>query len=416
MKFLGKGKNMQTIRYLVRIFFKATKGFISDDCFYKASALTFYTLLSIVPVLAVAFGIAKGFGFEIYLENEIKAHFLEQPELAQQIIDFAYSTLAHAHGGVIATIGVISLLWTSIQLFSNIEHSLNVIWDVKSHRSIIRQICDYLTLLICFPIVVVLSSSLLVSTIAKLSKATSEISLLHAISPYLSFGLHIIPLMINWLLFSFIYLFIPNTKVHWKNAFMAGIVAGTAYHVVEWIYIHFQIGVASYGAIYGSLAALPLFLVWVNISWTLVLFGAEVAYQLEISPRKSELSGLSITKKGVGFLIATYCAQAFMKGKSPVSEDQISQDTGVSLRIVRRITEEFCNAGLLIQDKRNGFVIARNPADIKIKDLMDALEDRKENIPVKATLENTHSLAILQSYDEAMSTHEANKNLLDVIK
>lgn len=402
------------LTFINRIFFGAYRKFIDDTCFEKASSLTFYSLLSVVPILAVAFGFAKGFGFESFLESEIKDHFYEQPELAKQIITFAYSALEQAHGGVIAALGIIGLLWTSIQLFSNVEHSLNVIWEVREHRSFMRQIIDYLALLILCPIIIVVSGSLSVFTIAQLNKMTIYTSLLQVISPYVQFVLHLIPFMINWLLFGLIYLFLPNTKVPWKSAFVAGVIAGTAYHIVEWIYIHFQIGVASYGAIYGSLAALPLFLAWINISWIIVLFGAEIAYKIETSSRHRGADEVLLDRKQLCLAIAATCAQAFRHSKAPLTIDQIASEIGIDKRVTENRVDDLSAAGILIKSGQQ-VAIARNPADIKIKEIFDSLEKKSEIYSLPPTPMNKQCLIALQSFDQAVADHASNVSLQEIL-
>ena len=120
---------------LLRVLSDTFRGFIEDECYLKASALTFYSLLSIVPVLAVLFGIAKGFGFEKNLEFEINQHFIEQKELIEKLIQFAYSWLDTVRGGLIAGVGAVTLLWSVFGLLNNIETALNSIWKTRKERS-----------------------------------------------------------------------------------------------------------------------------------------------------------------------------------------------------------------------------------------------------------------------------------------
>lgn len=269
------------MRQIYNIISGAVRGFIADECSYKSSSLTLYTLLALVPILAVALGIAKGMGLEQYLESELKVRLLDQPELAHQIISFAYSLLDQVHGGWLALIGLIGFLWTSLQLFGNIEYAFNVIFKVKSHKSYIRQYSEYLLLLILGILFFIISSSLAIMTVIHLNVASKQYEAIGFLSPYLKMIFRSFPFVINGILFTFIYKYFINSKITWKNTLFAGIVAGSAYQILEWIYFSFQIGVASYSSVYGSFAALPLFLVWVNWSWSIVLAGAELIYQLE---------------------------------------------------------------------------------------------------------------------------------------
>ena len=340
-------------------------GFIKNECFNKAAALTFYSLLAVIPILAVAFGFAKGFGFENYLENVIVSNVIEEPDLAKRAIAFSYSMLEHAHSGLIAAVGLIVLFYTAIQLIGNIEHSLNVIWEVKNPRSYPRQIIDYLMVVILCPIFFVASSSFSVFTITELHKVAEEHSTLHLISPFILFLLQLIPYVMSWLLFSFIYIFLPNTQVKWWTAVIASLIAGTAYQIVQWTYIHFQIGVANYGAVYGSFAAVPLFLVWLNLSWQIVLAGAELAFHMEVTPKISDTENYKfMSKKDIGLWILSFCAEEFLKDGDPVTVNRLAKEFDVSLQVVREIVYQLSQKGLLTEDKHYYLRIAKNPENI----------------------------------------------------
>ena len=376
---------MATIRYLLKVFIYATRGIIQDECFYKASALTFYTLLSIVPILAIALGIAKGVGLEHYLEQEINARFLEQPEISHQMIIFAYAILSNTHGGIIALLGVISLLWTSLQLLSNVELSLNYIWRVKS-RAFLTQISYYSLILFLVSVIVITSSALSVYFI----KYSYQISYLFKIFPFI----------MNWILFASIYHFLPNTLVKWKYAIPAGIIAGTAYQIVQWIYIHFQIGVASYGAIYGSFAALPLFLVWVNTSWTIVLAGAEIAFNLEVTPKVTGPHQFQYaTQKQIGLWLTAYCTQEFLKGNPPTPLSKIESMTGLPQTVVKKVSQILGAQGILDEDQHSCLLLAKSPEEIKLKEIIAAFDKYDEKYPV------TQSSQILQ-FDQAIEDLE----------
>ena len=258
-------------------------GFIKDECFLKSSALTYYSLLSIVPFLAVAFGIAIKFGFEKSLESAILDKFKDQSEIAYKIIDFTHSTLEHTQGGVIAGTGIIMLIWAVMTLMICIRQSLNSIWKITNARSISRTLSSYLAILFFCPIFFVVSSGLSLYALRGIIEASKATDLYDVLSPVIYFLFHFVPFVLSCLSFIFIYLFVPSAKVPWKSGVIAGIIAGTTYQIVQWTYFHFQIGVTSYGAIYGSFAAIPLFLIWLNLRWLILLAGAQIAHQLKIS-------------------------------------------------------------------------------------------------------------------------------------
>ena len=258
--------------------------FYQDKCPERASALTYYTLLSIVPVIGLVFGIAKGFGLEKIIQNQI-LQFAQrggwQEGVVDRMLSFSSSLLEQTKGGLIAGVGVVFLFWTLISILGNIEGSFNDIWEVRRSRTYMRKFTDYLAIAVFTPILVIISSSFTVVAASEAKLVVQKIALLGAISSVIFFLLNLLPYVSIWFLLTLNYMVLPNTRVPLRAGITAGIVAGTVYQIVQWIYIKFQIGVASYGAIYGSFAALPLFLVWLQISWMIVLFGAEIAFAHE---------------------------------------------------------------------------------------------------------------------------------------
>jgi membrane protein len=403
----------------LRIGIMAVQNFNRDECFLKASALTFYSLLSIVPTLAVFFAFAKGFGFTAILEREIQGQFHEQPEIAQKLIDFSYSMLSQAQGGIITGVGIVVLFWTIIKLLGNIESSLNDIWKVPAPRSFLRKLSDYLAIIIFCPIFFALSSSLAIYITSQVMKVTHRIEFLDAYSYWIFLFLHIIPYVLCWLLFSFIYLFMPNTKVPWRYAILAGIIAGTAYQILQLIYIRFQIGASSYGAIYGSFAALPLFLVWINLSWLIVLAGAEIAYAAENDSLTYGMSGQTgksrtlASKEVLGLLIVDQCVQTFCKANPPLSIAQLSNQLGAAEKNVDQVVGELVQAHVLSEVKgteaNECYQPARNVKDIRIKLVADALNVAKRTqVYVYANPALTRMEETLAAFDKDAENSNVN--------
>lgn len=250
--------------------------FISQNCFEKAATLTFYSLLSIIPAVAIAFGIAQLLGLEAYLDDQIHAQFAEQPEIANKIISFSASMLKQTKGGLIAGFGLVILLWTAFRMIVNIGTYFDIIWKVKGSKTIWQQIKTYLPLIPLFPIFVIVAHSgiIFLSTLPYLTR--SEI-----LSPLSEILLTLSPWLLIASMLTFIYIWLPNCKVSWKSAVIAGIATALMYQVWQWIYINFQLKSASYGAIYGGFAAIPLFMLWLYYSWLIVLFGTVLSTHIE---------------------------------------------------------------------------------------------------------------------------------------
>lgn len=352
---LSGGKSV--LLRLLRILLLAFRGFLEDNCQLRASALTFYSLLSVVPLAAMGFGIAKGFGLEQNLEQLLIEKLEGQEEVLQWIIHFADALLANTKGGVIAGVGVLLLFWAVINLLNNIEKALNDIWHLKKGRSFARRVSNYLSLMLICPVLLIASSSLTVFITSQMTVITEKISVLGTISPLIFFLLKLSPFVVAWILFTFLFIVIPNTDVSIKSGISAGILTGTIFQIVQKAYIFFQIGVAKYNAIYGSFAALPLFLVWLQLSWLVVLFGAEVSFaadneeEYDAEPEAEKPS--AHFRRLLALRVAALCVKYFCEGKPPADAAAISNALGTPMRLVREALSDLVEAHVLSRVKNN---------------------------------------------------------------
>ena len=252
----------------------AIRFFTAKRVMQKAAALTYSTLLAIVPIMAVVFAIARGFGYNKYIEVWFRSAFESQPQAADIIIGFVNSYLVHTQSGVFLGVGLIFMLYTVLMLVSNVEDAFNEIWQVKKPRSIFRTFTDYLAMFFMFPIIIVLTSgiSIFMATVA------NSLPNFLLLGPFVRLLIDMLPYVLMAGLFIALYIFMPNTRVRPISALVPGILAGIAMQGLQIFYIHSQMFLSSYNAIYGSFAALPLFMLWVQISWTICLFGAELCY------------------------------------------------------------------------------------------------------------------------------------------
>jgi len=252
----------------------AIRFFTAKRVLQKAAALTYSTLLAIVPILAVVFAIARGFGYNKYIEIWFRNAFESQPQAADTIIGFVNSYLVHTKSGVFLGIGLVFMLYTVLMLVSNVEDAFNEIWQVKKPRSIFRTFTDYLAMFFMFPIIVVLTSGMSIF-ITTMADSMPNFLLLGS---FVRFLIDLLPFVLMSGMFIALYIFMPNTHVKTSAVIIPGILAGFAMQGLQIVYIHSQIFLSSYNAIYGSFAALPLFMLWVQISWTICLFGAQLTF------------------------------------------------------------------------------------------------------------------------------------------
>jgi membrane protein len=403
----------------------AWRGFNEDRCPLRASALTFYTLLSIVPVAAMAFGIAKGFGFEKGLEGQVYGWLAGQEEVAERILTFARSFLETVEGGVIAGIGFAVLLWTVIKVLGNIESAFNEIWQVQTPRTFGRKFSDYLAIMLISPVLVVLSSSLTVVLTTRITEISQQFALLSWASPMIFVALKLIPYILIWLVLTILYVVMPNTRVRFGPALLAGIIAGTGYQVAQWGYITFQVGASRYNAVYGSFAALPLFLVWLQISWFIVLLGAEISFSAqnvdtyEYGPDSANAS--PEFRKLVALRIAHLVIRNFAKGGPPLSAEDISEQLKLPLRLARMVIGELLESGILTQtvpsESRQGeaYVPGRDTHQLTVYAVIQALERRGVNyIPMDEAGEHQGFVKVLESFRETLERSPTNLRIKDI--
>ena len=422
-----RAKNLPKTKFFLiqqlRIVLVSLRGFAEDKCQLRASALTFYSLLSVVPVVAMAFGIAKGFGFESMLETQLYNRMPGQEEVIAQIIGFANAFLDNTRGGLIAGIGVAVLFWTVIKVLGNIETSFNDIWGIKKARGFGRKFSDYLSIMLICPILLIMSSSATVLVASQITAIIERIEILGAIAPVILLSLKLLPFCVIWVMFTFIYIFMPNTKVKFSSALLGGIIAGTVYQVVQWAYINFQIGASKYGAIYGSFAALPLFLVWLQMSWLIVLFGAEVSfakqnvetYEFEPDCFKASRS----FRRFMALAMTHLCIKHLYREEPAPTAEEISHTLETPIRLTNEILFNLTEAGVLAEVKKDDGFIAYQPARnielYTIKNVVKMIDDRGvDDIPVVLTRELSKISDCLKRLEQAIETSEGNLNLKDI--
>jgi membrane protein len=266
---------------VIATFIFSIHSFFADNCFDKASTLTFYSLLAIIPMVAIGFGVAKELGFEERFKQEIQEQLKSQPVVAEKIIEFSNATLKQAQGELIAGLGVVVLLWTVFRMIGNIALYFNQIWKVKTPRTMWQQVKSFVPMILLFPAFLVALNSFIIYTSTSAIQASESIKFLDAVDPVITTLFQFLPILLNWILLIFLYMYLPNTTVSWKAGIIAGSITGILFQLWQWIYVTFQVNAASYGAIYGGFAAVPLFLIWLNYSWLIILFGTELAYHIQ---------------------------------------------------------------------------------------------------------------------------------------
>jgi membrane protein len=414
LKFLPRPKAW--LFQILQIGTLATKHFLRDKIQLRASALTFYLILSIVPLLAMAFGIAEGFGLSTMLEKELNESFQGQQQVLEFSLKFAHSLLDTTKSGAVAGVGIVVLFWSVLKLLNHIEDAFNRIWKVSKPRNFLRKLTDYFSILLFAPVLLILASSATVFIAAYIQNIASGHTILNFLSSAVLFFIKFSPYLIIWVLFTLIYIILPNTHVKLLPAIIAGVLAGTAFQLTQWAYINFQVGVSRYNAIYGSFAALPLFLVWAQLSWEIVLIGSELSFSIQNVKRyqydslNEELShGL---KMRISIILLNVIIQHFIKGKKPPSEDELTADTGIPYTIGSMVCHLLVKARIINvardMDDNEGFVPAIDPGVISYGFVTKQLE--KIGIIELPVLETKKYAEIVQLFSNLDAYRLDNEN------
>lgn len=313
----------------------------------KASALTYSTLLAVVPILALLFAVARGFGFYNLVEVQLRGFFGGMDDKMEVILQSVDTYLKEVKSGVFVGVGLVMLLWSVLSLTSNIENTFNRIWQVKKARSMYRKITDYFSMFLLMPVLVVISGglSIFMSTVLK---GMEGYMLLGDFSRFL---VKSIPYVFTWFMFTGLYIFMPNTKVKFKNALIAGISAGTVFQIFQFLYISGQLWVTRYNAIYGSFAAIPLFLLWVQMSWTICLFGVELSYASQnVHNYNFDNDTRNISRRYRDFmaiLVMSLITKRFERNETPYTAEEISEKHQIPINLTNRILYQLQDIDLI---------------------------------------------------------------------
>jgi membrane protein len=332
--------------------------------------------------------------------------------------------LETTQGGVIAGIGLVLLFWAVVKVLGNIENAFNSIWRVQQPRSIARKFSDYLSIMLISPLLVILQSSATVFITTHVQQIAQEIAVIGYFSPLIALAFKLIPYVIVWVLFTMVYMIMPNTRVKFTSGLAAGVIAGTGYQLFQGFYIALQVGAARYNAIYGSFAALPLFLAWLQISWVIVLFGAEISsakqnaqeHEFEADTAKAS-PGL---RKMIALQIARLVVHKFVAGEKPLTAASIAAELDQPLRLTHRVLGELVESGVLNEVLFEEaltpiYVPARDVDQFTISFILEALETRGVNdLPLLEGEESSALSRALAQLRESLRQSPGNRNLKEL--
>ncbi|MDE6497127.1 MAG: YihY/virulence factor BrkB family protein [Muribaculaceae bacterium] len=334
----------------------SVRSFLNTDLQGQACAMTYRTLLAIVPALALLFAIGRGFNMQGFLEDELMHLFPAQKTAVKAALGFVDSYLNQSTEGVFVGVGIVFLLWTLISLLMSVEDSFNLVWGVREGRSVWRKLTDYTAMLIVLPVLLICSGG-----ITLLVSSTLQ-SLMHwdFMTPLVSAIMEGVSWLLTWLFFTVAYVAIPNTRVKFLNAMPAGALATVGFLGLQWVFVTGQMYVSRYNAIYGSFSFLPLLLIWLQLVWLITLAGAVLCYSSQNIFRfnfANESSKISLAyRRRVVLAIATVIVRRFDRGESAPAADDFVNGYGLPSRLVGDAIDRLTACGLvnrvIIDEKR----------------------------------------------------------------
>ncbi|MCF6178795.1 MAG: YihY family inner membrane protein [Geopsychrobacter sp.] len=397
--------------------------FLQDRCMLRASALTYTSLLAIVPLLALTFALLKAFG----VQNSLEPLILEKLNVgSHEVVGSILTYVNNTQVGKLGVFGLLFLLIAVISLLSNIEDSFNHVWGVKGLRPLIRRFSDYLSVLLVGPVLLIsaismtssLTSHQLVQRLIDMEVVGSIILTLFKMGPYL----------LMWIAFAVLYVFMSNTRVEWSSAFAGGILGGTLWQLAQWSYINFQVGVAKYNAIYGTMAALPIFMIWVYISWNIVLLGLEFTYARQnLRTGGRDLHGYEVNRNSyerVALILLVTLGRRFYRALEPVSKEALSQKIGIPPRLCEHLLLELVILGFVSEvcvgnKNLRRYQLGRSAESLILGDIVRGLRGHGEEVLHLRQLPEVNIastvLARLEQLDESSGVDLSLKELIDQV-
>jgi len=376
--------------------------FFEHHCILRSAALSYTTLLALVPMLAFIFAFLKGLG----IQNQIEPWLIEQlalgsEEMIQQIIAFVNNVKV----GTLGVISLCTLLFSTLLQLRIVEQSLNVIWNVTKEKTLIRKISDYVSVFMLAPVVVVLAVS------AGNQRLVAKLVAQRLIGPAVELMLTLLPQVLIWFAISFFYFFVPNTQVRFVPALIGGFVSSTLYLFAKHAYIKFQFLLVRYEVIYGALAQIPILMVWLYVSWVIILLGAEIAYACQhvtthpLGRFATGSKSSAYMREWLAHLLYFSLLESFTAGTGPWSAADFAQRHRLPMRLVRDVTTTLAQARLIVEvaDAPEHYVPGRDPSHLTPGHLIQVLRhDGDETMMQRIQQNASPAAAVMEQVDDAI--------------
>ncbi len=411
---------------LCRVAYSTVRAFFDNRLTVRAAALTYFSVLSIVPFLAFAFAVIKGFGaYSSFIEGTVRPYLRQTFAGNQALLESSNKILhfvEHTDVSKLGTVGMLFLVYTSVSLISSVEQALNDIWGAKTTRPLLRQVTDYVTLLVTTPLLILVAATF--ATAAQSSDAVRFLRQTLGLGPLIDFLLRFTSVLVVGIALFAIYTILPNVRTRLRSALFGAAVSAVLWQGALVLHVQFQMGVARYNALYSVLSALPIFLVWTYLSWLIVLVGAQVAasHQNDQATRqrlRAQRADQAL-KETLAVVAAAQVTRDFLTGGPRRGHEDLAELVEVPPPAMEEILEALVRAGLLartVSGKEIGYLPGRDPDTIRLKDLRDALRKETQAELIRSDVERQIGpglLRVLQAAEEESRSSPQNLTLREL--
>ncbi len=412
----------EVLYLLARILYIVVDAFRRERIRLRAAALTYMTLLSLVPALAVVFSIFTAFGGLRDVQQQLRGFIVNVLAVQNQdeVLTYLDQFVGQVHAGRLGAIGLIVLFFTVISTLANIETAFNDIWGVTKGRSWVERFQVYWPLLTIAPLLLGLSLSLTASF-----EASDAVKQVVDTIPIVGLFGRVVPVFLTCVSFTLLYHFMPNTRVAISSAGVGGTVAGTLWVIAQQLYAVYAANAISYSAIYGSLGAVPLFIIWLYVSWTVALLGATVTFAVQSAGTyEPERPNSQREKELVAARLMLAVAHHFNRGQGVMSIEMLLDEARISARLARLVLGALVEAELLAETStRDGrdtaYVPGRPLESMTLADVVNVLQTAGTQAEVAGRQDDPAgrlARARLQRGDQARTDALGTTNLLELVR
>lgn len=407
-----KGLSWNTVVYPFRVLWFALREFIRDGCHHKAAALAFTTILTLVPILIVSFALFQAFGalknIEARVQTFIFSHLIASSSqaISTYLTEFIHNTSARTVG----TVGVVALIGAAFALFSTVEHVMGHIWNVRHTRRISQRISYYLAMVVLGPLLLGVSISITAQfTHTELFRTLMSYAYVGKVIYFMT------PLAFSWLAFFLIYQFLTGVRLPLVPVALGAVIGGSLWELGKIGFDFYVLRLFAYSKIYGSLVVFPIFLLWIYVSWFIILFGAELAYAIHhYKWLSSPLSRLLVPyplMEQLAIRSVLKAAEAFEAGKIPLTPDIVAKDLGLERGLVEGVLEMLVEANILMRSysDQEGYFLSRSIETIQVSEVVDTVRRSKQHaehslVPYTDGKVQELFLQMDRAYDEAVAS------------